>query len=286
MAASAEGGGAGVNAYANLGMLKAEIGGNIGDTDDDALLRILARTSRGIDEACGRHFYSLSATRYYDGGGARCLWLPDDLISITTLRADDNRDGTHELTLVADTDYWLWPDNPQPNSPYLRLDLVDYGSPQLYRWPLGRRSVQIVGKFGYSEETEACGTLGAEIASTSATAVTMTAGHGLTGGETILVGSEQMYVSAVEVNTLTVVRGVNGTTAATHSNGATVTRRRYHRNIEQACVLEAARTWRESQTGYSGQAVPNQFGGFSTSSSYPKIRDLLAPLRHPAVMVA
>jgi hypothetical protein len=40
-------------------------------------------------------------------------------------------------------------------------------------------------------------------------------------GETILIGSEQMIVTAVDsvLNTLMVIRGANGTTAAPHTSG-------------------------------------------------------------------
>lgn len=65
-------------------------------------------------------------------------------------------------------------------------------------------------------------TLGAAVADTSTTSVTVSNGDYFTPGMVVLVDSEHMYVNAVSGNTLTVTRGFWGSTAATHSNGAKV----------------------------------------------------------------
>ncbi len=66
-------------------------------------------------------------------------------------------------------------------------------------------------------------TLGAAITTTTATAVTLSAAGSVANGTVISCGTEQMYVSSGAGTTgLVVVRGYQGTTAATHSNGATV----------------------------------------------------------------
>ena len=60
-----------------------------------------------------------------------------------------------------------------------------------------------------------------------------------------------MYVTNVDGNTLTVIRGVNGTTSATHSGGATYYRYKYPADVVQAC-LDIARTyWRSRDVGQS-----------------------------------
>lgn len=68
-------------------------------------------------------------------------------------------------------------------------------------------------------------TLSAAISNTIGTSITVTNAVNLGGAGTyyvIQVDDEQMLVTARSTNTLTVTRGFNGTTAATHSNGATV----------------------------------------------------------------
>ena len=86
----------------------------------------------------------------------------------------------------------------------------------------GTVSTITVGTSTASVVTPATTTLNAAITSTSATTVGVTA-SGLPVGTILTVGSEQMLVTASNGTSYTVTRGVNGTTAATASNGATVT---------------------------------------------------------------
>jgi len=65
-------------------------------------------------------------------------------------------------------------------------------------------------------------TLNGAITDTSATSVTVTSATPLRADQQILVGSEKMTISSISSNTLTVARGAGGTTAATHSDGASV----------------------------------------------------------------
>jgi len=65
-------------------------------------------------------------------------------------------------------------------------------------------------------------TLNGAITSTSATSVPVTSATPLRANQQIMVGSEKMTISSISSNTLTVSRGAGGTTAATHSDGASV----------------------------------------------------------------
>ena len=106
-----------VNHYATRDDVKAQAG--ISDTTDDAVLdRIIEAVSREIDGYCGRWFYPIVQTRYYRGLAASRV-LVDDLLSVTTLKADDDGDRTYGTTW-ATTDYDLLPfnaANEQPRSP-------------------------------------------------------------------------------------------------------------------------------------------------------------------------
>jgi len=117
------------NNYVTLANAKTDLG-ITGATYDAALVRLIERVSRAIDDQVHRRFYSEIATRLYDGAGNRELWLPDDLLTVTTLKVDEDGDGTFELTLAVNTDYWLWPDN---SSPKIRIDLNPDGT-QLSAW--------------------------------------------------------------------------------------------------------------------------------------------------------
>lgn len=77
-----------------------------------------------------------------------------------------------------------------------------------------------------SASKPAATTLSASIASTGATSMTVTSASGFpgSGNYNIQIDSEILTVTAGQgTTTWTVTRGVNGSTAATHSNGAVVT---------------------------------------------------------------
>ncbi|MBX7105148.1 MAG: hypothetical protein K1X57_13790, partial [Gemmataceae bacterium] len=65
-------------------------------------------------------------------------------------------------------------------------------------------------------------TLSAAITSTTATSITVTSATGIATGMFLLIDAEYVRVTAIAGTTLTVTRGQNGTTAATHLNGASV----------------------------------------------------------------
>ena len=115
------------NAYADLTTLKSAGVLNITGTGYDTRLRELLETvSRLIDRYCNRHYYVLVTTRKFDGDGGTDL-VVQDMISVTSLKTDDNKDRTFETTWAA-TDYLLYPANAEPTKvwggPYTRV-LVD-----------------------------------------------------------------------------------------------------------------------------------------------------------------
>ena len=71
-------------------------------------------------------------------------------------------------------------------------------------------------------DTDSTADLNGAISSTSATSVVVDDGTDFEVGQNIKVDSEEMTITAISTHTLTVVRGVNGTTAATHSDNVSV----------------------------------------------------------------
>ena len=63
----------------------------------------------------------------------------------------------------------------------------------------------------------------AEAVDTSETAIDVTSASSIAAGQTIKVDDEEMYVSSKSSNTLTVIRGSNGTAAVAHDNSTNVT---------------------------------------------------------------
>ena len=71
-------------------------------------------------------------------------------------------------------------------------------------------------------DTDSTSDLNGAITSTSATSVVVDDGTDFEVGQNILVGSEEMTITAINTHTLTVIRGVKSTTPATHLDNVSV----------------------------------------------------------------
>ena len=136
-----------VNGYCTLAEARAWLGIGTSDTVDDAVIEAIAEeVSRWIDSYCSRRFYKNSSdeTRYYTAINDY-VTETDDIVSITTLKTDNDGDGVFESTWETDN-YILWPYNGQ--EPYQRVE-VNKGS-MTYLFPRSKKGVQVVGVFGWS----------------------------------------------------------------------------------------------------------------------------------------
>ena len=259
--------------YMSLDALKA----NTADTstrDDVAYRRVLEAVSEEIDNWCERTFRIRLATRYYTAEKSTELDLKADLLSITTLKTDIDGDGTYETTWTT-ADYRLEPRNAQDERrPYYEIEVKRQTGSQFF--PLWEDGVQVVGKWGYWEELETPGVTLAEALDTSETGVDVSSGAALDVLDTLLVDSEQMYVTGISTNTLTVVRGVNGTTAAAHDNGATVYRYRYPSPVVEACGIQASRIFKRRSSPF-GVVATADTGFYRIRTLDPDVQDMLAP---------
>ena len=229
-----------LNLYGNLTDLKAILN-IVSSPADSVIMEQLKAATKDIEEYCHRRFYSWLATMYYDG---KAYILPDidDLLSVTSFHLDMG-DGTFPITLITTEppDYFLYPlaDSYFPKrmvraNPFGRYTGFSGGI---------RRSVKITGLWGYGTGYTAtpwspCGVT-ATVGATGA-AVTVSADGIIKPGHTIYVDSEFMFVQSVATGSITVVRGVNGSTAAAHS-GAAVSICEYPGDIQQTCYKLAAR---------------------------------------------
>ena len=229
---------------------------DFGTVDDGAILRVLEGSSRRVDGFTGRTrsgFGPRIASNVYDHDGSDFLDLDDDFIAVTSVTSAAST-GEAAGTLVADDDYLTRP----TFGPIRELIFPGLGTSTIGS---GYGVITAVGTAGYSLETVNLGTMGTVTA--SATAGTLTAGLAYPG-MTLLADAEQMYVTAATGGTaLTLVRGVNGTTAAVHAASTTVYQYRYDRAVELATHLVAQRRWRQKEAGvtgdFGGGAMP--FGG-------------------------
>ena len=247
------------NAYVSLDTLKSSGVLNITGTGDDTRLRtLIENVSRMADRYCNRHFFVLSATRKFDGDGTLALLLPD-LVSIDAsgVKTDDDKDRTFETTWAA-TDYLLLPSNADPASagnpqsrPYSRIEVdVDAGTKSGF--PAGRQTVQIAGQWGFWRHLARATETADAIADATTTSVTVSSRADVEAGHTLLIDSEQVYVQSYSGNTLTVVRGTNGTTAASHSGGVAIDIYEYPGPIVEATIMQTARLWTRKDAAFAG----------------------------------
>jgi hypothetical protein len=270
--------------YANLTEFKAALAES-GTSEDSRLLTALEDASRRIDDHCQRHFYSKTATRYYTGRESRRLLLDDDLLTVATLKTDEDDDYDYDYLWTTD-DYHLMPFNEVVKWELRTKPNGDYS------FPRNERGVEIAGIWGYGDGWSATPWL-----PTSCT-ITAADGTGLTlvpsdqsllrVGQTIIVGTEQMYVTTltdggVGADSMTVVRAVNGTTGAAHLAGSAVSTALYPTPIRRACLRLAARTYRLEAAPF-GVAGNADMGTVPVQTQYdPEVLHWLAPYRHPRV---
>ena len=241
-----------MNSYATLAEFKGSLIAGVTVTSHDTRLReLLEGVSRNVDDYLGRHLHSFTATRYFSGNGKKRLTLPWDLISVTTLKEDTTADATYDNTW-ATTDYILsagkgnYDVDPTGRAylpttrPYWTIEVDERSTGSESNFAKGQRRFELVGKFGFAESKRDSTSL-VDDADVTATELTFTVDDGtdFNVGETILIDSEQMYITAIATNLLTVERGVNGTTAATHANNATIDIIEYPNPIREAVLLEA-----------------------------------------------
>tara|TARA_Y100000593_G_scaffold41217_1_gene79125 strand:+ start:848 stop:1771 length:924 start_codon:yes stop_codon:yes gene_type:complete len=248
--------------YASIDDLRDYLAGTTyssGWTSDAVILRrILETASLRIDDYVGmQSFGARTDTKYFDigtgssrdtvqlyeyagnntdiGVGDRLVQsipLGAWLVSPSTVTSYSGTDRTTSETLTEgyNNDFFLTPYN---STPKIELKMNEDTAKALNA---GQQTLSIAGTWGYSNDTTGALTTTGAITSTTVVSWGVNDATDLEVATTILVDSEQMYITGISSNTLTVERGVNGTTAATHSAGASVYTYIYPSDVVQACL--------------------------------------------------
>lgn len=244
-----------MNCYTTLAHLKTKLG-ITASTRDAELLTHLEAVSREVDAVAGRHFYVWNGSRYFDGPVNSSRLLFDDVLTLTALAADTEVDGTYDgESWTENTDFYLDPPNEYPKTSAYATGFGGYS----FAW--GQRRYKLTGTFGYGDGVSASPWLATSVtgtvASTTGTALTISVSAGLLAGQTILIGTEQMFVSSVTTTTATVRRGVNGTTAAIHS-GAAISTAVYPPAVIRATAWYGVEAWRAfERAGLISETIGN-----------------------------
>ncbi len=239
-------------------------------SDTTIIRRIVESASKRIDNYVGmQSFGPRTETRFFDIGSGtlrssrqnivasypnetignssgfiNSIPLDAWLVSATTVtsyKATD-RSTSEALTEGYNADFWLKPYN---SSPKVEITLNEDTTKSFYG---GQQTLSILGTWGYSNDTTpektTTGTVGLAVTSWG-----VNDASGLSSAQTILVGSEQMYITGISSNTLTVIRGVNGTTASAHTAGTSVYVYEYPELVSQICLDIAKVFFRDRDLG-------------------------------------
>lgn len=215
-----------------------------GSGDDDEMFQLLTAVSDWVEYYCNRHIYPRTQTLVFDGNSSGRLLIPD-LVSITSLKEDTNDDKTFNETWAA-TDYWLEPYNADPTrewgQPYTAVRVRQKGTKDGFT--AREQHFQIDGVWGYREHKEDGGTdLNDASMTTLKTTVAVDDGTQFAIGQTIMIGGEQMLITNISANNLTVARAINGTTAVAHTDNSDVYILRWPASIERAVLIQTAQIW-------------------------------------------
>lgn len=139
-----------VNGYVSLAELKSALGITHANDDTEAELAAEA-ASRAVDDFCGRRFYAdadANQVRYYSPSTSYHLFV-DDLATFTSLKTDEDGNGSFEQTWTRDSEtaargFRLEPLNAAADGrPYTRVVVLAGGLTR------GNRRVELTGRFGW-----------------------------------------------------------------------------------------------------------------------------------------
>lgn len=251
----------------------------------------LAETiSREVDRYCNRHFYYVVESRNFDGDGSTSLMVPD-LIAVGTLLEDTNYDGTFE-TGWSTTDYYKFPQAANPTArdygqPYTQLVVNAKSDGTQDVFIKGQQTYACTGTWGYWKVTKNSGATGTLANGTTTTLVLSAAATGSVEiGHTVLIDNELVYVTNTSGTTVTVERGINGSTATAHTGtGNIVYVLQYPGPVQEAVFIQTARLWRRKDAAFANTVGMPETGQMMTWTGNldPDVRMLLSSYRRWAI---
>lgn len=217
-------------------------------------LEMLDEVSRLIDARAhrGSGFGPWIGTRQYDGQRGDVLYLRADLAELDELSISSAVGATPSVPTV-ETDFYLAGIGGY-DEPFRKVILHGQGTPTAFGF--GPRLTSVSGTWSYPYRTRVLtGSLDEELDDVE-TEIDVSDLAGLSPGVTLLIDDEQMFVTAVtageEQDSITVERGVNGTTAAAHDDEATIARFVYDASVHTLALRLAEKRWKARDAGADG----------------------------------
>ena len=163
---------------------------------------IIEAQSRAIDNSIGRFFIPKTMVKTYrwppeNNYDANLLVLDDWLISVTTLKTKAQNSSP---TTISSSDYFLEPNRSSVGgssiAPYHRIEIDLSSTSSFESGDTPQRSIEVTGSWGYNGQTNSAGTVSSGLSSSAAaTSFTCSSGTLINVGNTILIDSEQLFVS-------------------------------------------------------------------------------------------
>lgn len=236
--------------------LDAESGAN---AQPGWLLSVCEAAAQRIDRFCRRHFVTeYGEKRINRGPDPQRLWLPADLLSIE--RFEVGRAAPRLWT--EGVEFFAGPLNRLPRKWLYAAEGYSFREA-----PEAVAAYSVTGWWGYSDEREPLGALGASL---DGSAVSFPiAGSADLPGVLLAVGGERMYVSGATGDEVTVERGVLGTAASAHDSGAEVERVLPPPAIRSAAIALTARAHKQAQSAYTDIAGISVTGEIAFGKALP-----------------
>jgi hypothetical protein len=232
--------------------------------DKDRMFGYIRSASSYIDRRIGV-FIPTTGTRIYNGNGRRLLFT-DFFTEITSL--------TNDGTAITSTQYNKYPLNGYwEYGPYNGVE-VDPDATELGSWLNKRGAVAITGRWGKYEQTLPTGLTVQNATSISDTGTSLLVENetAISAGHVLLIGSEQVLVTALSgtTNTYTVQRGCNGTTAAIHLHDVAISKYVVPHDVNMLCRELAALAAQKAATQWAGRSGSPETGETFYIQEYPQ----------------
>ncbi len=219
-----------------------------GPDKDSQVDRLIEAASLGIERATRRYFIPRTETRLYRWpqrrpGLSYVLELDQDLISATSVKT---KAQDASPTTIAAGDYFLEPANMGP--PYNRIEIDLSSTAALEAGDTPQRSISVAGSWGSGNVTQAAGTVSSGLAADS-TATSMMCSNGslIEVGDTLLVESEQLFIS--NRATISISQLLDGALTATKSQTSVTVDSGAAFNAGEQIAVDSERMYVESVTG-------------------------------------
>lgn len=261
-------------------------------SDDTQILEFIRSATREIKRACGRDFVPIARLQYYDIPDDDELEVNGDLLESLGL---SHLNGASE---VDSSVYWLRTGEDWNIWPKDRIVLDDTSGSSFNYSGTPRRAVHLLGLWGYREDYDTDGWVDSmtTLASSAGSIITALSLIGSSGGSNALgntprlqpqmlirLGSgasqEIAYILSVTGSSLiNVIRGANGTTAASHAASIGIHTWSVEPDIEYCAKRLTAWQYHQARSPFTGELRALGMGVIEMPSTWPM--DVKQRLQH------